>query len=431
MKKLLISIIIIVSICSLFAQRSDYIIAKVAKDIIMKSDLQRQIFQMKNANMWNDEMTVADVLEDMIVGKIIIARAKEVGIKPDENKIRNIVDTQIKNIKANYPDEATFYSDLRQANMTESDLKQYYFDTINEQQLQNQLVQTHINKNIQVSDKEVESYYNEHKDEIINQYKVYKISLLLRNVSASKETIDNAFAEITKVKNRLKAGEDFKTVAKEISQCPSGQSGGDLGWFSRGMMVKEFENAAFKLNIGEISDIVKTDFGYHLIQLDDKKGNEIRASHILILTTPNEDDFERENEFMDGIYNRLSSGEDFAELAKEYSQDKETSVNGGFLGNFTEQEFPELFKEEIAQIEDNSFSLVIQHDNTFYIFQKSELNNEQDFFTTYKELTQRILINKKQNENAKNWIEQVKKEYYIHIFEDRLNEFIEEINRTN
>nr|HPK40144.1 peptidylprolyl isomerase [Candidatus Cloacimonadota bacterium] len=115
----------------------------------------------------------------------------------------------------------------------------------------------------------------------------------------------------------------------------------------------------------------------------------------------------------------------------EYSQDKETSMNGGFLGNFTEQEFPELFREEIAQIEDNSFSLVIQHDNTFYIFQKSELNNEQDFFTTYKELTQRILINKKQNENAKNWIEQVKKEYYIHIFEDRLNEFIEEINRTN
>ncbi|HPK40637.1 MAG TPA: peptidylprolyl isomerase, partial [Candidatus Cloacimonadota bacterium] len=313
MKKLFISIIIIVSICSLFAKKSDYIIAKVAKDIIMKSDLQRQIFQMKNANMWNDEMTVADVLEDMIVGKIILARAKEVGIKPDENKIRNIVDTQIKNIKAKYPDESTFYSDLRQANMTESDLKQYYFDTINEQQLQNQLVQTHINKNIQVSDKEVESYYSEHKDEIINQYKVYKISLLLRNVSASKETIDNAFAEITKVKNRLKAGEDFKAVAKEISQCPSGQSGGDLGWFSRGMMVKEFENAAFKLNIGEISDIVKTDFGYHIIQLDDKKGNEIRASHILILTTPNEDDFERENEFMEGIYNRLNSGEDFAE----------------------------------------------------------------------------------------------------------------------
>ncbi len=77
--------------------------------------------------------------------------------------------------------------------------------------------------------------------------------------------------EAIKIKNEIANGKDFAQAAKEVSLCPSGQNGGDLGYFTKGQMVKEFENAAFSMNVGEVSNPIKTQFGYHLIYLTDKQ----------------------------------------------------------------------------------------------------------------------------------------------------------------
>ncbi len=77
--------------------------------------------------------------------------------------------------------------------------------------------------------------------------------------------------EALKLKNEISKGKDFANIAKEVSLCPSGQNGGDLGYFTKGQMVKEFEDAAFSMNVGDVSNPIKTQFGYHLIYLTDKK----------------------------------------------------------------------------------------------------------------------------------------------------------------
>ena len=77
--------------------------------------------------------------------------------------------------------------------------------------------------------------------------------------------------EAKKLKQEIEQGKSFAEAAKEVSLCPSGQEGGDLGYFGKGMMVKEFEDAAFSMNVGEISAPIKTQFAWHLIQLTDKK----------------------------------------------------------------------------------------------------------------------------------------------------------------
>lgn len=77
--------------------------------------------------------------------------------------------------------------------------------------------------------------------------------------------------EALKLKEEIANGKDFATAAMEVSLCPSGQNGGDLGYFTKGQMVKEFEDAAFSMNVGEVSEPIKTQFGYHLIHLTDKK----------------------------------------------------------------------------------------------------------------------------------------------------------------
>ncbi len=83
------------------------------------------------------------------------------------------------------------------------------------------------------------------------------------SVTRSKE---EALAEIEALAERIKGGEDFGAIAAEVSDCPSGQRGGDLGRFGRGQMVREFEDAAFGMEVGETSGVIETDFGYHLIQ---------------------------------------------------------------------------------------------------------------------------------------------------------------------
>lgn len=409
-----------------YAQQSDYIIAKVGKDIILKSELQRQIFQLSNANMIDQNDTAETILEDMINSRILIQKAKELDINSDENKIRNIVESQIKSIKMQYPDEETFFNDLRKANLTLGELKQYYFEMIIDQQLRNELIQTQIRNKVTVTNSEIKHYFEENKDAIMSAHKLYNISLILRNVRVSDETKKQAYDTIKDIQKKLKNGADFGELAEQMSQCPSSQNQGDLGWFSKGMMVKEFEDAAFALKIGEISDIVETNFGYHIIKVNDIRINEIEASHILIMTEANDDDFERENELVNSIHERLLNGEDFASLAAEYSQDEETRSKGGILGKFPISQFPELFANEIIDIPDNDISDVIHHENTFYIFKKDDISTNQGDFENYKEITKNIVLQQKQNNAYTNWINEAKKEFYVHIYQDRLDEFNKE-----
>ncbi len=84
--------------------------------------------------------------------------------------------------------------------------------------------------------------------------------------SSATRSKDEALSEINALAARIAAGEEFGAVAQEVSDCPSGQRGGDLGSFGRGQMVKEFEETAFALGVGETSGVIETDFGYHLIQ---------------------------------------------------------------------------------------------------------------------------------------------------------------------
>lgn len=429
MKKYLLISVLLLIMLNLFSVQSDYIIAKAGKDIIMKSDLNKQILQMKNAQIWNETATARLVLEDMIEAKIIVVKARELGLKPDELKIKNIVEKQINSIKSQFPDEESFFAELRKANLTLSDLKKYYEDMLTDQQLKEQLISSQIKKKANVTEVDVKNYFEQNRDEILKDNKLYNISIILRNVKASQHTKDLAYQKIQDVKAKLKKGKKFEELAKQYSDCPSGQNGGDLGYFSKGQMVKSFEEAAFKLRIGEVSDIVQTEFGYHLIKLEEIKDKEIRARHILAKTDPVEADIASEHEFTLGLYNKLLKGDDFGVLAKEFSEDDSTKVNNGLMGTFTSSEFPELFAEKLVALPDSSISEVIQNENTFYIFKKQKVDNKNVSFDEYKDKIFQYLVNKKQTELYNNWIDSVKKEFFIKIYEDKLNEFNQELNK--
>ncbi|MBN2017146.1 MAG: peptidyl-prolyl cis-trans isomerase [Candidatus Cloacimonetes bacterium] len=146
---------------------------------------------------------------------------------------------------------------------------------------------------VYVSDEEVQTYYEDHLDEYEEKpqrkYRYVKIPL-----TPSPEDVKNSEDKINKVYEYAIAGEDFAELAREYSEGPSGPEGGDLGYFPKGKMVKEFEDAAFAMKVGEISKPVKTQFGWHVILVTDRRTNEMgqeemRASHILVKEEPGAD----------------------------------------------------------------------------------------------------------------------------------------------
>ncbi|MCF8025947.1 MAG: peptidylprolyl isomerase [Desulfobacteraceae bacterium] len=134
------------------------------------------------------------------------------------------------------------------------------------------LIDKKFGSDISVTDKDIESYYKENKKEFEVPEKVRARHILIKSdPDADDAKKAEAKEKIKELQEKLEDGEDFSELAKKHSEGPSAESGGDLGYFSQGQMVKDFEEVVFDMKTGEVSDIVKTDFGYHLIKLEDRK----------------------------------------------------------------------------------------------------------------------------------------------------------------
>lgn len=198
-------------------------------------------------------------------------------------------------------------------------------------------------------------------------------------VKAEADALAKAFA----ARKRIEDGEDFAEVAKEVSEDPgSAPNGGELGWFGRGQMVPEFEDAAFSLAVGEISQPVKTDFGFHIIQVEEKneETEQIRARHILIRidTTPSDEaKAKAEEEALKKIEEakaRIEAGENFADVAKEISDDPVAAEKGGDLGWLEREnnQFPSELIDAAFSLEPGQLSDPIKTDVGYYLIQVEE-----------------------------------------------------------
>jgi len=416
MKKAIFVIMLLLTLALAQAEVVDKIIARVGNDIILLSDLTKQINQMKSANLYKDNLTEADVLSSMIESRLIIQKAKDLNYTVDEGKIKSAAEAQIRDIRKKFATEEEFQRELRSMKLTNSDLLKYFTDRLTEQALTQQFYQKQIAIKIKISDKELRDFYNAHKDTLAIKPITWNIGMILRQTSASEETDQSALRTIKAIQERLKSGEDFAKVAGTDSQCPSSAKGGDLGFFTRGMMVKPFEDAAFALKVGEISDIVKTQYGYHIIKLEEKRNDEIRVRHILRLVEPSAADSLAAKQIMEDIRNQVLAGKSFAELATQWSMDTDSAKDGGSIGEYGENDFPELFAAILKALPVGGISQVLENEGMLYLFTK--LNEVPSRLLSFDEVSSQIrniLSMQKQEQVYNDWIKQLSKENYVEI----------------
>lgn len=247
-------------------------VALINGSVITQGDFDREmnVFKQRFASMGKPVNEIQlqalkkEVLESLVNRELLFQESRNKGIKVEEAAINE----QINVLKKRFSNENEFKNAMLSMNFSED----YLASRIKRDLAIRQFLDKQFAEKVTISDKETKGYYDSHPDAFSKPAQV-KASHILVSVNSRADEASKAVArkKIEEIQQKLKNGEDFATLAKEFSQCPSNASGGDLDYFERGQMVKPFEDAAFALAPGETSSIVETKFGYHIIKCIDKK----------------------------------------------------------------------------------------------------------------------------------------------------------------
>lgn len=206
-------------------------------------------------------------INTLINREVLLQESEKKGIAVDKQKVQ----AGIQSIQKRFPNQEQFEEALKSMKLSRDDLeKQYMQKTKIETLLDQQIV-----SKISIKEDEAKAYFNDHVDEFSQKEQIRARHILIKvDNAADEKKKTEARQQLVKVQKKIMAGEDFSELAKQYSQGPSSVKGGDLGYFGKGQMVKPFEDVAFKLAPNEVSDIVETRFGYHLIKVVDRKSEK-------------------------------------------------------------------------------------------------------------------------------------------------------------
>ena len=342
----------------------DRIVAVVDDNIVLQSEVGQKVrFELMSRgtdlrSLPQDQVQdlFNKMLENEIQRYLLLAKAKEDSIEVDNELIENLVRQEIRRLKDQNGVDV-FAQELKKQGITEREVREEFRQQYRNSFLERRMYEA-LSQKVTVTPKEVENFQKNYRQGMSDQL---SISHILIEPKPSEDRKTEARTRAAALLARVVKGEDFAELAKQHSEDPgSAAEGGDLGFFSQGTMVPEFEEVAFGLKPGEISDVVESPFGYHIIRMEEVAGAQVRARHILILLRANDADAEGAHKKALDLYKRIQAGEDFAELARQHSTHQESAVHGGRLGVFPVTNLPPAFADAIRALKPGGISLPVK-----------------------------------------------------------------------
>ncbi len=408
--------------CNIYSQQLlDKIVAVVDNEIILKSELdfQIQLFAAQKKIDPNQPGLKEQILNNMIDEKLVYAQALLDSVSVSDDEINQRVDYQVNYFIQQYGSAERVEQIY---GMSIEKIKRELRDEIRKN-LMIQKLQEKKFGDVQVGPKEVENFFNTFKDSLGIIPEKVKIAHIMRIPEASEKTKEKYRAFAQAILDSIKAGADFAEMAKKYSEDPgSAKEGGDLGFVKRGVFYPEFEAAAFALQPGQISDVVESPVGFHIIQMIEKRGESIHTRHILIKIKKGDEADLRAIEFLSAIRDSIVKGVGtFQDYAKKYSEDKETAPFGGELGTFYLSQLDKSILETVSKMKDGeiSFPKRIELGGGNYGYQIVELEkrtpqHSANLKEDYNEL-QKLADEYKKQQKYEEWINELKKKIYWQV----------------
>jgi len=426
--KLVFLFLLFLTVTGIQAQQVlDGVVAIVGEEIILKTELlqasQAFAIQMNiNPQQQPDrfEKIKRDVLKNLITEKVLLYKAKKDTITVEDQQVDAALEDRIKQmiqqLGSKEKVESYFGKSINQ-------IKNDYREDI-KKQLIAQKVQQQKLASLTISRREVEQFYNTMKDSLPQMQNMVKIAHILMDVRSQGAAKQAAEKKLRDIRQKILKGASFADMASLYSEDPgTAPNGGDLGFIERGTLYKSFEDPAFSMKPGEISDIIETPIGLHIIKVEDKKGNSVRVRHILIRLNATKDDEKYIIEKLKNIRRQAVEGrKTFAELAKEYSVDESTKNNGGELGWLPVGQLQiQEFVNAIDTLNVGEISMPFKTDYGYHIVkleekQESRKLNLKDDWDRIREWA----LNVKRQKVLNAWVERIKKDLYIEIKEDMI-----------
>ena len=427
MKRFFLIIIITTFSMIINAQEIDKIIAVVGDEIVLRSEVENQYLQYISQGVTSNEELRCQVFEDILTQKLLIFSCKQDSISVTKEEIEQEVETRVNyyidQIGSIEKVEQYFEKDIYQIKRVLSELV--------EDQFLIQRMQSSITKEVKITPFDVNEYYKKiDKSELPLIEDRYKLSQIIIKPKMSEDQINKLTDRLNTFRKRVLNGEDFKVLAALYSDDPgSANNGGEIGFVSRGTFVPEFEKVAFRLKKDEVSEIVKTNFGYHIIQLIERRGDQVNVRHILLKPKYSSTSLQNARLRIDSIYNKIKNNEiSFSQAIKSYSDD-DTKNNNGLLINpsngsstYTIAELGSSIKYLIEGLNEDDFTKPVKvesNEGSIYrilnVVEKisshtANLDLDYDFFQTQA-------LNFKKQEKLDEWIEKRIKNTYVELKE--------------
>ena len=403
-------------------QSVDGIAAIIEEYIVLKSDLaqmlnmaiiQNKIDPLRNIDKVKD--LEKSILESMVDQKIILKKAELDSVVIEENEVDLALNQQVETLINQAGSKEKAEEMLGQS--IKSFRREFWYemrDRLVSEKYQQQLI-----NNVKVSRLDVLAFYNTYKDSLPTIPLKAKIRHCLIKVKPSEYSKETSLQTLKNIKTKIEQGDSFSELAKEFSEDPGSKSnGGDLGWVTRGSLVKSFETAAFTSPLNQITDPVETEFGFHLIETLEKKGEKILVRHILNIPEKTEEDNLLFYNFAKNLkQDSIKTLNDFVFYANKYSEDEKTNKMGGDLGWVDPNNFsiPEIGLA-IKYIKIGECSPPINSSLGYHLIWVEDLKkggrpNLEDHWYDIENMS----LNKKKMDWYQNWLKESRESIYIDI----------------
>ena len=310
----------------------DEVVAVVGSHMIMLSDIEQQSMQLKaQGNTAGGEGLRCQIIESMLFQKLLLNQAEFDSIKITDEEVEGTLDSKMRYYVQQFGSREKLEEFYKKS---VDDIKIEFREPVREQLLEEQMQQK-ITADIKVTPSEVKTYFNNlPADSIPIIATEYEIGEIVKDPPLSPEELNAAKEKISALRQRIVKGEKFATLAILYSEDPgSAPKGGELGLFGRGDMYAEFEAAAFSLKKGEVSDVIKTKAGFHILQLIERRGEYVNVRHILIIPKTSATDVMSAKLKLDSIADLIRKDSIKFERAAIKFSDNPNRINGGLLIN--------------------------------------------------------------------------------------------------
>jgi len=415
---LVLCLLVLSTLSPVISKELDRIVVIVNDDIITQQELDAQLaliikqIREKNTLLPPTNVLRKQVLEREIIKQIQLQLANNTGLLVDDNALNNTID---KISSQNNLTVREFRDVLEQDGYPFARFR----DDIRNEMIIARLRQREVHNRITVSEQEINNFLatQSAQGNVDDEFRIAHILISLPEAASAKQ-IAEAKNKAQGVLQQLQEGTDFKQTAISVSDGQQALEGGDLGWRKAGQLPTLFSQQVTIMNVGELSDTIRSASGFHIIKLVEKKAGEThlvtqtKARHILIKPsdlTSKEEVIKR----LKQLKERIESGDDFGELAKTHSEDRGSAVNGGDLGWTNPGDMVPQFEAEMEKLANHQISDPFQTQFGWHIVQALE-RREQDNSEAYtRSKSRETLRQRKINEVEETWLRQLRDEAYV------------------